>query len=318
MPPTVPEPLRPSTMPSKPWQSIHIDLCGPFPLGESLLVCVDACSRWPEVEIVRATSSEVIIRRLQKIFATHGLPEQVTSDNGSNLVSREIEDFFSSHGIYHRKVTSYWPQANATVERFNRTVEKAIRTAHVDGRDWRKALDTFLLNYRATPHAMTGVSPAKIMFGREIRTKVPEISKSEKSETLGSALARDKRNKEKMQQCSDNKNRSTPSTVSEGDMVLLKQPKSNKLSTSFDPNGYRVVKRHGSSVLLQRVNAPAIMRNVSLTTKIENAGVEQFTESSDEEDEIEGQPVTAEPAVTVNTRPAMMRRPPVRMQDFIT
>jgi hypothetical protein len=133
MPPTVPEPLRPSTMPSKPWQSIHIDLCGPFPSGESLLVCVDACSRWPEVEIIRATSSEVIIRRLQKIFATHGLPEQVTSDNCSNLVSREIEDFFSSHGIYHRKV--YWPQANATVKRFNGTVEKAIRTAHVEGRD---------------------------------------------------------------------------------------------------------------------------------------------------------------------------------------
>ncbi|CAB4045534.1 Hypothetical predicted protein [Paramuricea clavata] len=121
-----------------------------------------------------------------------------------------------------------------------------------------------------------------------------------------------------MQQYSDNKNRSTPSTVSERDMVLLKQPKSNKLSTSFDPNGYRVVKRHGSSVLLQRGNEPAIMRNVSLTRKIENAGVEHFTESSDEEDEIEGQPVTAEPAVTVNTRPARMRRPPARMQDFIT
>jgi hypothetical protein len=146
------------------------------------------------------------------------------------------------------------------------------------------------------------------MFGREIRTKVPEISKSEKSETLDSALARDKRNKEKMQQYSDNKNRSTPSAVSEGDMVLLKQPKSNKLSTSFDPNGYRVVKRHGSNVLLQRGNEPAIMRNVSLTRKIEDAGVEQFTESNDEEDEIEGQPVTAEPAVTVNTRPARMRR----------
>ena len=36
MPPSPPEPLHPSTMPSKPWQSIHIDLCGPFPTGESL------------------------------------------------------------------------------------------------------------------------------------------------------------------------------------------------------------------------------------------------------------------------------------------
>jgi hypothetical protein len=109
-----------------------------------------------------------------EFFATHGLLEQITSDN-DNLVSREIEDFFSSHGKYHRKVILYWPQANATVDRFNRTVEKAIRTAHVEGRDWRKVLDTFLLNYRATQHAMTGVSPAKIMFGREIRPKVPEI-----------------------------------------------------------------------------------------------------------------------------------------------
>jgi hypothetical protein len=87
-------------------------------------------------------------------------------------------------------------------------------------------------------------------------------------------------------------------------MVLLKQPKSNKLSTSFDPNGYRVAKQHGSSVLLQRVNESAIMSNVPFTRKIVNAGVEQFTESSDEKEEIEGQPLTAEPAVTVNTRPA--------------
>ena len=52
MPPSTPEPLYPLRMPSKPWQSIHIDLCGPFPTGESLLVCVDACLRWPEVEII--------------------------------------------------------------------------------------------------------------------------------------------------------------------------------------------------------------------------------------------------------------------------
>jgi len=271
MPPPSPEPLHPSTMPSKPWQSIHIDLCGPFPTGESLLVCVDACSRWPEVEILRTTSSEVIIRHLQKIFATHGLPEQVTSDNGSNLISKEMQDFFSSHGIRHRKITPYWPKANAMVERFNRTVEKAIRTAHVEGKDWKKTLDTFLLNYRATPHAMTGVSPAKLLFGREIRTKLPEFSKSEENAVLDGALSRDRTQKAKMKQHSDGKDHSTPSNVVEGDRVLLKQPKVNKLSTTFDPNAYRVVKRQGTSVFLQRGKEPVIMRNVSWTRKIENS-----------------------------------------------
>ena len=115
MPPLPPEPLHPSTMPSKPWQSIHVDLCGPFPTGESLLVCVDACSRWPEVEILRTTSSEVIVRCLMKIFATHGLPEQVTSDNGSNLIFQEMEDFsllteFDTVKLLHigRKSMQWW------------------------------------------------------------------------------------------------------------------------------------------------------------------------------------------------------------------
>ena len=33
-------------MPDRPRQDVHIDLCGPFPSGESLLVCEDACTRF--------------------------------------------------------------------------------------------------------------------------------------------------------------------------------------------------------------------------------------------------------------------------------
>ena len=46
------EPLRPTAMPNKPWQDIHIDLCGPFPT-EEFAVCEDACTRWPEVIILK-------------------------------------------------------------------------------------------------------------------------------------------------------------------------------------------------------------------------------------------------------------------------
>ena len=278
----------------------------PFPTGKSLLVCVDACSWWQGVEIIRSTSSEVTICHLQKIFTTHGLPAQVTSDNGSSLVSKEIEDFFS-HCICHRKVTPYWPQANVMMERFNRTVEKAICTAHVEGKDRKKALDTFLLNYRATPHAMTGVSPSKLLFGRDIQTKLPEFGESEKSGVLDSVLALDLRNKAKMKQYSDEKNRSMPSAVTEGDMVLLKRPKTNKLSTSFDPNVYRVVKRQGTSVLLQRGKEPVIMRNVSWTRKIENSSAQQ---PMDDEDGVSEQPCPQEPAATINVQPLRARRLP--------
>ncbi len=137
-PKAAPEPLRPTAMPDKPWQDIHIDLCGPFPTGESLLVCEDACIRWPKVVILKTTMSAVIISQLKKIFAAQGIPVTVISDNGPQFVSEEFEAFLRDYGIAHRKVTPYWPQANAQVERFNRTIEKAIRGAHVEGKDWRK------------------------------------------------------------------------------------------------------------------------------------------------------------------------------------
>lgn len=35
----------------------------------------------------------------------------------------------------------------------------------------------FLIMYRST-HTTTGVSPAELMFGRKVRTKLPELEKS--------------------------------------------------------------------------------------------------------------------------------------------
>jgi len=37
----------------------------------------------------------------------------------------------------------------------------------------------FLSAYRTTPRSSTGVSPAKLLFNREIRSKIPELTKNE-------------------------------------------------------------------------------------------------------------------------------------------
>ena len=146
------------------------------------------------------------------------------------------------------------------------------------------------------------------MFGRDIRTKLPEFGESEKSGVLDSVLALDLRNKAKMKQYSDERNRCTPSAVTEGDMVLLKRPKTNKLSTSFDPNVYRVVKQQGTSVLLQRGKEPVIMRNVSWTRNIENSSAQQSKDDEDDEDGVSEQPRPQEPAI--NAQPLRARRLP--------
>ena len=76
------DPLKPTTLPDREWQKINMDFWGPLPSGEHLLVMIDKYSRYPEVEIVRSTSADAVIPHIDKVFATHGFPEQVLTDGG--------------------------------------------------------------------------------------------------------------------------------------------------------------------------------------------------------------------------------------------
>ena len=116
-------------------EDVVIDLLGPLPSGESILVVVDYYSRYSRyfvTVVFRSTSSSPIIEALEDTFATHGLPLSMKSDNGPKFISDEFRDFMLSNNILHRRTTPLWPQANGEAERQNRTVMKAIRIAHAE------------------------------------------------------------------------------------------------------------------------------------------------------------------------------------------
>ena len=120
-----------------------VDFCGPFPTGEYTLVVIDAYSRFPEVEIVRSTSAKSTIHKLERIFATHGLPNTLKSDNGPPFQSSEFKQFMKENGIKHQRITPLWPQANSEAENFMKPMEKAIRAAHIEKKNWRTELYRF-------------------------------------------------------------------------------------------------------------------------------------------------------------------------------
>ena len=55
-----------------------------------------------------------------------------------------------------------------------KTLKKCIKAAKVVGRNWRKELQAILRNYRTTPHATTGVSPATLLLKRPVRNKLSQ------------------------------------------------------------------------------------------------------------------------------------------------
>ena len=171
----VSEPLQMSPLPQGPWQELSMDFCGPFPDGDFLLVVTDDFSRYPEVEILRSTSAKAVIPHLDSIFARQGIPNVVRTDNGPPFNSEDFQKFATHFGFTHRRITPMWPRANGEAERLMRTLEKAIRTAVIEGKNWRQELFTFLRQYRATPHSTTGKSPSELLNGRKLKSTLPQI-----------------------------------------------------------------------------------------------------------------------------------------------
>ena len=79
--PTTPEPTGATPLPTGPWGDLAIDLFEPLPTGESILAVVVYNSRYYEVDILKSTLASKVISSLEEMFARHGLPESLTSDN---------------------------------------------------------------------------------------------------------------------------------------------------------------------------------------------------------------------------------------------
>ena len=262
-----PEPLQMNELPPTPWHTVHIDFCGPFPTGEYLLVVIDAYSRFPEVDIVSSTSAKVTVPKLERIFATHGIPHTLKSDNGPPFPGREFYTFMKELGTKHKPSIPLSPQGNGEAESFMKPLEKAIRTAVAENKNWKRVIFKFLLNYRATPHSTTGKSPAELLFNRKIHTKLPELVLENDADIHQELKKKDRKAKSKMKEYADNRSRAMTSEIKVGDTVLVRQQKENKLSTKFNPKPYTVTARKGARVTVCR-NGHFITRNVSFFKKI--------------------------------------------------
>ena len=113
--------------PAGPWERIHIDFAGPLD-GKMYLVVVDAYSKWLDVEMMSSSKAGPTIAKLRRLFAVHGLPHVVVSDNGPNFASEEFKLFLKKNGIRQMFTAPYHPASNGQVERMVRTFKESFKT----------------------------------------------------------------------------------------------------------------------------------------------------------------------------------------------
>ena len=91
---------------------------------------------------------------MEEVIPYFGIPEALSTDRGTNLLSHLMKDL------------AYHPQCDGTVKRFNRTLKTALRKhAACFGSQWDQHLPGILWAYRNTPYSSTREKPSFLTYG---------------------------------------------------------------------------------------------------------------------------------------------------------
>ena len=175
--------LHPWEWPSKPWRRLHIDFAGPY-LDKMFLSVVVAHCKWPEVVPMNSAISASTIKALRFIFARFGFPQQIVSDNGAKFTSSEFNSFVISNGIKNIQSAPFHPTTNGLAERFVQSFKAAMNSAKASKNTVDKHLASFLIAYRNSSHGTTASSPAMLLLGRPLRTRLDLLDPSSEAKVL--------------------------------------------------------------------------------------------------------------------------------------
>uniref|UniRef100_A0A1A8FRD6 Integrase catalytic domain-containing protein n=1 Tax=Nothobranchius korthausae TaxID=1143690 RepID=A0A1A8FRD6_9TELE len=155
-----------SDLPTTPWEKVGTDL---FHLhGKDYLLIIDYYSNFPEIALLTSTTAGNVITHVKSVFARHGIPETVVSDNGPCYICKEWQNFDREYGFHHVTSSPQHPQANGKAEKGVHIIKQLLKKATDSNSDPYLAL----LSYRTAP-LDCGLSPAELLMSRKLRTTLP-------------------------------------------------------------------------------------------------------------------------------------------------
>lgn len=160
------EPILSHEVPTLPFSKIGIDIMD-FK-RKSYLILYDYMSKWLEIKHITSKSAQSIINVLKEVFSYFGIPKEIVADHVP-FDSFQCRQFADEWGFKFTYSSPRYPQSNGMAERGVQIAKKILTKCYEDKTDYRLAL----LQYRSFPVSGTHYSPAQLMMGRNLKTKLP-------------------------------------------------------------------------------------------------------------------------------------------------
>ena len=144
--------------------------------GFKYLLYADRYSAW--ISIVKIRIGEANFKFLRKflvhLFATFGVPEEISTDGGSPFKGHEYKTFLERWNIQPRLSSAYYAQSNGRAELAVKVAKKILLgNCEANGDINNEVVARALLQYRNTPLQGIDLSPAQILYGRDLKDCLP-------------------------------------------------------------------------------------------------------------------------------------------------
>lgn len=178
-----PAPLQPIPAFREPFSRVIVDCVGPLPRTKAgnqyLLTIMCASTRLPEAIPLRNIKAKTIVKALTKFFTFVGLPKEIQSDQGSNLMSGLFQQVMYQLGIKQYKSSAYHPESQAALERFHQTMKNMMRTYCLDNeKDWDEGVHLLMFAARESVRESLGFSPFELVYGHTVRGPLQILKES--------------------------------------------------------------------------------------------------------------------------------------------
>jgi hypothetical protein len=172
--------IAPSQSPEPPMMPIHPEnpfqhICSDFfsLLGHNFCLVVDWFSNWLQVSTGKGGAHK-LISLLGQCFHSFGIPETLTSDGGLECTAGNTQEFLRKLGVHNRLTSVGFPHANQKAERSVGSPKRVIRdSVKPNGELDPVPLVKGLFTLRNTPDQDTGMSPAQMLLGCDLRDFLP-------------------------------------------------------------------------------------------------------------------------------------------------
>ena len=157
------------------FERVAVDVLGPFKPSKRqnryIVIFSDYLTRWCEAFPVPSVEASVIARLLvDEIIARHGAPRVLLSDRGASFLSKLVAEVCKVFQIHKVNTSSYHPQTDGLVERFNSTLCQSLSTyVAKNQKDWDDFVPLILFAHRTSISEAIGDSPFYVLYGREPR-----------------------------------------------------------------------------------------------------------------------------------------------------